>query len=599
MKQRLLYLIRLYITLILIFVTQKIVFMLVNIGHADGASFGSCVAVLWHGLRLDSVAACYVMIVPLLIVIVSCFFRRFALRKVLMPYYVVAALFMTLVFAVDTILYFFWGSKFDAAELFYAADPAGIFASLKVWVIVVSFAAVGAIAWHYLRRLRHATPEGVDRLHNRWAALMLIPAAALVFLGMRGSVSQSTANPSFAYFSQYTFCNHAALNPLFNFTHSLFKTKDLSKEFNLMPAEEAEAAVAPCYATDNGLSDTLLNRQRPDILLIIWEGGGKQMVLNDSVAPNLMRYCNEGVFFSNCYSNSFRTDRGVLSLLSGWVALPTTSLMKMNDKCQRLPGLAEALHAKGYDTRFIYGGDIDFTNMRGYLHEVGFQTVGGSSDFPESRGLSAWGAPDAYTLRPDVLGYDDEAPAPRFDVVLTLSSHEPWQVPMRRLADEHRNAFCYTDSCIAVLVDSLRRTPRWNNLLVVIVPDHGVPTYAGQGTGDPAVAPIPMVWTGGAVRGHKEVGTVMNQSDLAATLLAQMGIEHSDFPFSRNVLSPAYADQYHFALHSFKGGCNLFDEEGVATLDCNDISISGPATESKRHFFKALLQYIYLKSGQL
>ena len=71
MKQRLLYLIKLYVTLLLLFVTQKIVFMLVNVGHADGAPFGSCVAVLWHGLRLDSVMACYLLVIPVLILFIG------------------------------------------------------------------------------------------------------------------------------------------------------------------------------------------------------------------------------------------------------------------------------------------------------------------------------------------------------------------------------------------------------------------------------------------------------------------------------------------------------------------------------------------------
>ena len=154
---RLLFLLRLYITLLLIFVTQKAIFMLVNQGFADGAPFLSCLNSLWHGLRLDSVTACYIIILPAVAVIVSFFFRRFPLRRVLMPYYVVVALLMAVIFVADTILYHFWGAKLDANDLMYATNPKDMLASLSLWVIIAAFAILGFVVWHYIRRLRHAT----------------------------------------------------------------------------------------------------------------------------------------------------------------------------------------------------------------------------------------------------------------------------------------------------------------------------------------------------------------------------------------------------------------------------------------------------------
>lgn len=608
MKQRLLFLVRLYITIILIFLTQEVLFMLFNIGHADGAPFGACLAALLHGVKLHSVAACYLLILPMLFVGVSFFFRRFPLRSILSPYYVVASLLMALIFAADTVLYHFWGAKLDAADLMYAARPKDMLASLKWWSIVLIVMLLVLLVYHYYRRLRHATPDRLEAPRSRWSALVTLPVLGLLFLGMRGSTTESTANPSYAYFSQHQFCNHAALNPFFNMFHSLFKAQDLTHEFDLLPAEEVKSLAVPAFATDLSVTDTLLVCGRPDILMVVWEGGGWQVTMADSIAPNLMRLAEEGVVFSNCQANSFRTDRGLVSLFSGWMGLPTTSLMKRSDKCQRLPGLARELRRLGYGTRFVYGGDIDFTNMRGYMHETGFERVEGSETFAAERRLSNWGAPDAYTLVPSRM-----APSsPSLTAILTLSSHEPWSVPMQRLADERLNSFAYADSCLGVLVESLRNTPRWDSLLVIIVPDHGIPATASQSTADPQVAHIPMVWTGGAVRGHKEVEVLMSQSDLAVTLLAQMlALERDEsvadsllsrFPFSRNVLSPAYASGYQFAMHSFKNGCNLFDTLGVARFDCADCSVvalQGDLSDGKRRFFQALIQAIYMRSGAL
>ena len=95
--------------------------------------------------------------------------------------------------------------------------------------------------------------------------------------------------------------------------------------------------------------------------------------------------------------------------------------------------------------------------------------------------------------------------------MLSLSSHEPWDVPMHRLADERRNAFAYTDSCMGALLDSLSRTPDWDNLLVVIVADHGIPVNLPAASRHLSTR-IPLVWTGGAVKGPRVIDVLMNQS---------------------------------------------------------------------------------------
>ena len=600
MKARLLFLIRLFVTLLLIFATQKVIFMLVNIGHAEGAPFAQCLAAIWHGLRLDTVTAAYILIIPTLATLFSFLFK--GRDGVLRPYFVLVALLMALAFAADLVLYHFWGAKIDANDLIYAAKPKEMLASLQWWTIPVGAILLALLVWHYIRRLFHTMemPLTTKQSGSKWGALLYVPVSALIFLAMRGGVSESTANPSYAYFSKYQFCNHAALNPLFNILHSSFKTEDLASRFVFYDDDDVDRFAASFFATDDQLSDTLLTTSRPDILLIVWESGGSNMTMVDSVAPNLRRYADQGIIFTDCYANNFRTDRGLVSLLSGWMGLPTTSLMKMSEKCRQLPSLARTLAAQGYDTRFIYGGDIDFTNMRGYLLETGYQSVIGSEAFPRSRSKSSWGAPDAYTLLPSVVAARDSQSS--FTTILTLSSHEPWTVPSHRLHDKRQNAFAYTDSCIGVLVDSLRITPRWDNLLIIITPDHGVPLSASQSTSDPSVAHIPMVWTGGAVRGHQAIAIPMMQSDIAATLLAQMQIPATQFPFSRNILSPSYSHQQQKALHCFKNGCNLIDSTGITRYDCADgrcTTVGGTPSANHQQIIEMLLQYTYRRTATL
>ncbi len=585
---------RLFLTLVLIFFTQKIVFLLVNIGMANGAPFVSCLAALWHGLRLDIVMACYLLVVPTIVVFISYFFHRFAYRKVVMPYFVLVAIVMGMIFVADTVLYFFWGAKLDANDLMYATNPKEMLASLPWWASVTVIIVVAIVVWHYIRRLRHASPKRFNAPRSRWQCLLMLPILALLFLGMRGGVSESTANPSFAYFSKYPFCNHAALNPTFNMMHSLFKAQDLGAEYNSFEESEVEAILGDRFAPDGRITDTLLRMERPNVLIIVWESGGSGMVMNDSVGPCLMALAREGVNFSNCIANNFRTDRGLVSIFSGWQGLPTASLMKRTDLCRHLPSIAATLANEGYHTCYTYGGDINFTNKRLYLTETGFADVRGDFWFPASEATTSWGVPDGILLRPYTLPQD----RPFLAVNQTLSSHEPWDVPFHRLADQKQNAFAYTDSCIGAFVDSLRTLPLWDSLLIVIVPDHGVTFGNYSSSSNPEVARIPLIWVGGAIREARDIDILMNQSDMVATLLAQIGVDASSLVFSRNILSPTYASHPPFAMHAYKNGLNLFTPDGISTYDCVDRSLT-PADAGKQRFIEALLQKIYGTSARL
>ncbi len=591
---RLRFLFRLFAILLLIFVTQKVFFMLYNMGMAAGVPFLSCLASLWHGLRLDIATACYLLILPTVVVLISVFFRNFPLRKVLMPYYVLVAVVLSLIFVADTVLYGFWGAKLDANDLIYAVKPKDMLASLPLWATLMAFVVVAAVAVGYVLLLRWVTPRNLPH-QSLWWSMLVLPMAALIFLGMRGGISESTANPSYAYFSSHPFCNHAALNPAFNMFHSLFKVQDLGSEFDRMPDDEVQSLLGNAFDPDNTLADTLLRVERPNVLLVIWEGAGLGMVGPDSVAPNLHRFIPEGVYFSNCYANSYRTDRGILSVLSGWLGLPTTTLMKRTDLCRSLPSIAATLKDAGYSTSMTYGGDIDFTNMRLYFSETGFSSVRGGDAFPSSMSESAWGVPDHHLLTPDLIPSE----RPFLATVLTLSSHEPWKVPLQRLDEPKRNAFAYTDSCLGVLVDQLKSMPLWDSMLVIVIPDHGIPYADGMATSEVSVARIPMLWMGGALakRGYS-VDNLMSQSDLAATLLAQMHLDASDFPFSRNILGTIYADRRQFAMHSDKNCLNFVTPEGAWFYDCVTRTLD-PGMSDNQRFIEALLQHLYKVSAAL
>ena len=93
------------------------------------------------------------------------------------------------------------------------------------------------------------------------------------------------------------------------------------------------------------------------------------------------------------------------------------------------------------------------------------------------------------------------------------------------------NSVAFTDSCIGNFIDKLKELPVWKNTLVIFVSDHGYPYQKDVVNYEPRRYHIPMLWIGGAVKEPVVIDKLANQTDLAATLLNQLGIDQRFVPF--------------------------------------------------------------------
>lgn len=524
-----------------------------------------------------------------------------------------------LIIIIDTIIYKSWGFKLDAVALSYLDNPSSIPESLGWGFVLLAFVAfvaiVAGLSWCFWRILpqtaptvstkgevttaaapHHAAPRSCTLASIGTYLLRRLPISlgwallgGLLFLSIRGGVGRSTANVGMVYYSTVQYHNHAAVNPVFSFFYSLLKEQDYSKQAQYFSHEEADRIFASLqYNTKSVIlpEDSLLTTRRPNVLLILMESCGGRVVGctegNHQTTPHLDSLAAQGVFFSRCYANSFRTDRGTICTFSGYPSFPDASVMKMPAKSRVLPSIAGALKGVGYDTEFLYGGDKNFTNMNSYFLATGYNRVLGDVDFPASlRHTSPWGVCDGEMMK-ILLGNikaSEQKGGPWFKTLLTLSSHEPWDVPYQRLNDKMLNAFAYLDHSIGEFIAAFRQTPAWKNTLIVILPDHGVTWPADINEYDIRKYHIPLIWTGGAVREPRVVSKICNQTDVAATLLGQLGIDHSAFHFSRDVLSQTYT--YPLAIHTWPEGYTFIDSTGTTIYDLNSQSVSKVTPDPK------------------
>ena len=560
----------------MVFILAKLTFMLFcREGHSF--SWGDMLQVVQHGQSLDLSTALYFLILPFLGTLVSMWYAGRWLFRILQGYYMLIAIAFALAFVADTSLYPFWAFKLDASCLQYLETPNEAAASVSVayliWRITALVVAAVVIYKGYAHALRslqnaHRLPRTLKTaLIGLTSLLMMVP---VMVIGIRGGFDESTTNIGQVYYSQNQFLNHAAVNPVFSFLASLEKTASNNEHYNYMSDDACEQIVSRLYNTESVGTDTLLNTPTPNIIVILMESlGGEFTELSGrkDITPNLNQLAAEGVYFTNCYANSWRTDRGTLCTYSGYPSFPNTSVMKMPAKSRTLPCIARSLRdEKQYNTHYLYGGDINFTNMRSYLISGGFDQLTWKADYPAADQKSAeWGVRDDITFG-TLFKMATTLPSPYLIGYSSLSSHEPWDVPIKHFDDEILNAFYYLDQCIGDFVSKLRRTAAWKNTLIVLLPDHGI-NYKQYDEQHPLRNRIPMIWIGGAVKAPRRIDTICNQTDLPATLLAQLGLSHNDYTFSRDVLSRTYT--HPVAMHTFTEGFSMVDSTGLTVFDLN------------------------------
>ena len=104
---------------------------------------------------------------------------------------------------------------------------------------------------------------------------------------------------------------------------------------------------------------------------------------------------------------------------------------------------------------------------------------------------------------------------------------------------------------------------------------------------------IPLILIGGAIKQPLVVDTYASQIDIAATLLAQLGLPHDEFTFSKNILNPGSPHFAYFTRPDYFGMITA-DNQLVYNLDANTVQLDeGTAKGANLEKGKAFLQKLY------
>ncbi|OFX62314.1 MAG: hypothetical protein A2066_02460 [Bacteroidetes bacterium GWB2_41_8] len=265
------------------------------------------------------------------------------------------------------------------------------------------------------------------------------------------------------------------------------------------------------------------------------------------------------------------------------------------EKVEGLTLLPEYFNRKNYNTSFYYGGDINFYNLKTFVLKGNFGKLVTKDDFPSELGrMSKWGVPDGYVFERATQDLKTEQ-EPFMKTIYTISSHPPYDVPFSKFRgnsneEKYLNSVAYTDSCLGIFIDSFRKSPLWENTLLIITSDHGTNQPGPTDITDPASYRIPLIWSGGVVDSLLRIETITQQCDLGASLVHQLGWETDISKFQKDFFT---ANPYAFYMHDSGWGYVVPEGFFLFDQDSKDFVSKTPGKSVDLVFPKAYLQVLH------
>jgi phosphoglycerol transferase MdoB-like AlkP superfamily enzyme len=606
MRQRLNLLLLFIIFWLVFHILTRAIFLLYNADYTADLTAVEIVKVFWNGLKMDMSISGYVVMFSSLLLSISFLTTARIISIIINSINKLMIFLSSVVVVVDLELYRHWGFRLDMSPFVYlskagseAVGSVQIVTALKLLLI---FAVIVSASLYVYQKIITKRLNNLEPVREKKFIVVALAITGLFFIPIRGSFTVAPMNNGFVYFHKTkTFANHAAINVVWNFLYALQRSGKTNYPEDFYDKNLAEKQFQSFYPDDDSTVH-VFSSSKPNIVLFILESFTSSVIAPlgglPNITPNLNRYCREGILFDNFYASGDRTDKGLVNILSAYPAQNQIGIVNYPNKAQHLTFLNRNIKALGYHTSFVYGGDIDFGNFRSYLTNSQFDHLTTLDDFDVDEGESKWGIHDHIVFEHARLQCDT-ARHPFFKVILSLSSHEPFDVPLNPpfvLGKDEESLFLnschYTDKSIGAFVEEARKSPWWKNTVIIFVADHGHRFPGDKQLPSKERFHIPLLMIGGAIRRDSVIHKIGGQTDIANTLLAQINSPSNDFPYSKNLLSPMAKS---FAFYFFNNGYGYVAEDKYIVHDntSNQFTKTDGAQKNDLDLTKAYQQVMF------
>lgn len=571
------YIVYQYLLILVLITINKLLFIYVNIPLKDKGDYRDYIGSFKYGLIFDSALSSYIILGSLVMYILYKVLSLIKLEIVGRYLSYLYSLIIGIIFFTIMILDIWYYNTFthhaDVTVFGYTSHMNEIWSTfwmvypvirIVLWflLIVATYIICSVINFNRVsgKNLKFNSLEIIK------SSLIIIVVIPIFVISARGGITGATLTWGRAEFSQNYFANQIALNGVF----ALLQSADVNRNMKSSDANSIKKRFTPdelktnmrsyvtqsqdIYLPGENILRRITNTQKPvikpNVVMVLMESfmGSNVGALGyePDLTPNYDRLAKESIVFKNIYSTGKRSNRGIVSAITGYPSSYGQALIKKAIVGRRtFYSIPDILKKRGYNTSFYYGGDIEFDNMKAFLVRNGIDKICGMKSFSKEDKTIAWGVPDDKVF--DKISEDlKKMKQPFFVEAFTLSNHSPYDVPDKFKTHnkvkypkmyKKYDGVAFADYAIGRFTDSVKDKEWAKNTIFIFVADHGADrSIAVEIDWKKFTNPL-LIWSPNKKMVKPQIiDTLGSQSDILPTLMGILGGEYEHATWGKNLL---------------------------------------------------------------
>ena len=356
--------------------------------------------------------------------------------------------------------------------------------------------------------------------------------------------------------SDNIFANELEANGIYKFYQAFMNSElDYFKFYKILPEKEAYGLLnSQITHSINGTtlrdikSDATENHK--NVVLITIESYSAEFLKmygnEKNITPFLDSLATKSLVFSNLYAVGNRTVRGLEAVT---LCLPPTageSVVKRVDNKEKF-STGSVFKQKGYNVKYLYGGDAYFDNMQDFFGGNGYEIVDKKTFKPnEVTFQNIWGVCDENMYNKAIVEMNSEFKEnkPFFNHIMTVSNHRPFTYPNDKIdipgdAKSRDGGVKYTDFAMKQFFNKAKKEPWFANTVFVILADHCA-SSSGKTELPVDKYRIPaMIYSPGFIV-PKHYTNLMSQIDVMPTVFGLLNFNYQSKFFGQDVMKSDY-----------------------------------------------------------
>ncbi len=303
------------------------------------------------------------------------------------------------------------------------------------------------------------------------SSLIFLILFILNFLIIRGTLGMYPLGKMIPNVSTNDFINKVSHNGFRAFTNALSaREKYLSRKYDLLKATGYEKNIEKAFEVYTGTSDInkenllknityktkKIDNNEYNVVVVMVESFGMPILKYQSEEFNILgrlkKHFEEDTLFTNFISAGDGTISSLQALLLNITHRPKSFAFSQSIYKQTSFTYSPAFlyNKEGYETTFIYGGDLTWRNLGNFVKFQGYKNIEGKINIFEHLKnktkvkddyFHPWGIYDEY-LMSHIFNKLENSKQKQFIVALTTNNHPPYNVPK----DYKRNSLVFSEN---------------------------------------------------------------------------------------------------------------------------------------------------------